>query len=760
MASSLFLIARDFFTDTLDTIYFTYLSNTSAEVVSNMRQMTKHKLKTTQSGFALIEVMVALGLLGIVTLGTTTLIMSMQKSANNMQYRTDATEVNEEMRALLANPSACANSFKGMPAVAGASTAVATLFDGSMAPGVATYVVGGTYGGTLSLETFKLTSMTLANFIPGATATTGVMVLTNAMSATKTTEGASIVPRSIKIEVTVTGGKISSCIALSRMEDGIWQVQPTNLNNIFYIPPTAGAQGNVGIGTGVPAYLLDMKGSGGNGEIDLSVTGRMRTGDANLSGGVWLDAAQDLFVGQINGQNNMGFFTSNGGPGLWAMSILQNGRVGINTTVPLSLLDASAGGIRAAQGNPVLLGTGDSSNVGYAFQADGDTGMFKVPNTYELFTTFDGGDIAFVDNSVERMRISDNGKVGIGTTSPGSQLAVNSTTTGNVAGFYSSTLAAGRVRLAVGNLSQTNNSAAVDLGGPGKNSFEIGTDLDMNKTQSFFIWDAAGNAGAGAVRFLITPNGYVGIGTNSAFYPLQVSAAPKSVGGDYLAAILSTTSSRSNLLLGADAGWWGFVVNGSAPAAGQGAAGDFWLDKVGLGPIVTVSKLNNNVGIGTSYPDATLEVAGAEHVTGYLQVDGGATVGGLGVLTASDRRLKKDITKMEFGQLDAVKKLVGVYYHWIKPPPEPNALYAGPKREIGFIAQDVEKIFPELVRHSPDGYLAIDYSRLVVPVIEAVKELDTRIENLVQEIESLKKKNENLELRLKVLENASAKSSH
>ena len=44
------------------------------------------------------------------------------------------------------------------------------------------------------------------------------------------------------------------------------------------------------------------------------------------------------------------------------------------------------------------------------------------------------------------------------------------------------------------------------------------------------------------------------------------------------------------------------------------------------------------------------------------------------------------------------------------------------------IAQDVEKVFPELVETTPEGYKRVDYSGLIAPRIEAVKELDTRLQ--------------------------------
>ncbi|MCI0405616.1 MAG: tail fiber domain-containing protein, partial [candidate division Zixibacteria bacterium] len=60
-------------------------------------------------------------------------------------------------------------------------------------------------------------------------------------------------------------------------------------------------------------------------------------------------------------------------------------------------------------------------------------------------------------------------------------------------------------------------------------------------------------------------------------------------------------------------------------------------------------------------------------------------------------------------------------------------------REIGVIAQEVEKVFPELVtKWGEKDYRAVDYSRLSAVLIEAVKEQQKQIEKLAKEIEKLK----------------------
>jgi hypothetical protein len=84
----------------------------------------------------------------------------------------------------------------------------------------------------------------------------------------------------------------------------------------------------------------------------------------------------------------------------------------------------------------------------------------------------------------------------------------------------------------------------------------------------------------------------------------------------------------------------------------------------------------------------------------------------------SDIRWKKDITKID-SALEKISTLNGVTFNWNDDQKESR----GEEREIGLIAQDVEKVFPEAVRDNEDGYKLLNYSGLIGPLVEAVKEL-------------------------------------
>ena len=84
-------------------------------------------------------------------------------------------------------------------------------------------------------------------------------------------------------------------------------------------------------------------------------------------------------------------------------------------------------------------------------------------------------------------------------------------------------------------------------------------------------------------------------------------------------------------------------------------------------------------------------------------------------VTTSDGRLKKDIQPLTHA-LDAILKLQGKTYRW-----KEDTTFAN-KKDIGLVAQEVEKVFPELVAENEQGYKGIAYSKLTAVLIEAMKE--------------------------------------
>jgi hypothetical protein len=120
-------------------------------------------------------------------------------------------------------------------------------------------------------------------------------------------------------------------------------------------------------------------------------------------------------------------------------------------------------------------------------------------------------------------------------------------------------------------------------------------------------------------------------------------------------------------------------------------------------------------------------------VWGNVQV-GSVTVNGdinaTGDITGfylSDERLKTNLQPID-NALTKVSMLNGVTFDWNATAREskPNRT----RREAGVIAQQVEKVLPEVIETRLDGYKAVDYEKLVPLLIEAIKELSDKVDRL------------------------------
>ena len=94
----------------------------------------------------------------------------------------------------------------------------------------------------------------------------------------------------------------------------------------------------------------------------------------------------------------------------------------------------------------------------------------------------------------------------------------------------------------------------------------------------------------------------------------------------------------------------------------------------------------------------------------------------------SDKRLKENIKPIK-SALDKVSKLQGVTFDWKKSDSILNI-----KEDVGFIAQDVQKVIPELVREDKNGILSMRHQGVTPILLEAIKELKAEIEELKKQI--------------------------
>jgi hypothetical protein len=157
------------------------------------------------------------------------------------------------------------------------------------------------------------------------------------------------------------------------------------------------------------------------------------------------------------------------------------------------------------------------------------------------------------------------------------------------------------------------------------------------------------------------------------------------------------------------------LVFSTAPASGLSFSG------VSLGPAVPVNTISVGIDTTTDTTFYPLFVQSSGNVSSTQTADSKLTFNpSLGRLTAtivnstSDENQKKDIQTVQ-NSLEKIKQLRGVDFAWKN----------NDQKSIGVIAQEVQKVFPELVSEDENG-LSVNYNGLIGVLIEAIKELDNR----------------------------------
>jgi trimeric autotransporter adhesin len=421
--------------------------------------------------------------------------------------------------------------------------------------------------------------------------------------------------------------------------------------------------GNIGIGTSTPARKLEVSGSGEQ-FIRVSSTGTSDVGIELLRTGA---STGDWRIANVSG--NLRFFWSDDDYATTTTPISINninGRVGIGTIAPTQQLDV-AGNIRLRDAN---------RSIG----------------------TFSSHELALVTNSVERINIKTDGKVGIGTTTPSGLLTVNADGSGTSypAIRANNTNATGIALYA--SASSSDAAMVVSQSGAGgiMAKFFDGGSNDVVRI------DNGGGANIGAIRLYgsNTSTSYGGFMNGSTGYGLVM-------GHTYLGSPYA-------------------IANAYRPTSSTSAF---------------VPWLNNTTSLG----NATYRWIAVHAVNGTIQT--------------SDKNQKENIQDISYG-LDAVMKLKPISFRW-----KDKNCSLGTGNNLGFIAQDLEKVIPDVVVHSitppeeienarnekgieldPETY-GVKYSELVPVLVKAMQEQQVIIENqnikiefLQQQIDELKNK--------------------
>ncbi|MCA9372953.1 tail fiber domain-containing protein, partial [Candidatus Woesebacteria bacterium] len=327
------------------------------------------------------------------------------------------------------------------------------------------------------------------------------------------------------------------------------------------------------------------------------------------------------------------------------------------------------------------------------------------------------------DSAADFLTIRGDGNVGIGTTALGSKLQVAGSITPSANDTYDlgsnslrwQDLYLGGDTLHIGTSTTDEGTIGYDTSG---NILNFGTDSTTNGDIAFFTDNL----------YLDKSAGNVGIGTTAPTTKLTViDTSNTAISGVTAAATKVGVYGSASTAAGYGVLGYNNNAAGVAMLAQQDSTG-FALYALG-----GKSYFTGNVGIGSATPAYMLDVKSS--TVNIARFNGsnstGCTLGGTGVLAcSSDRNLKNTIQNSQLG-LDALMNLRPVTFNW-------NFEAPGSPSSIGFIAQEVEQVAPNLVStDTSTGYKQLNTIGIVPIIVKAAQEQQSLIATNTQKVANL-----------------------
>ena len=385
--------------------------------------------------------------------------------------------------------------------------------------------------------------------------------------------------------------------------------------------------------------------------------------------------------------------------------IYDNGsQVSFGTTTPTHLFEIYKNTSSTTAGVYPVINIDNPNASGYSSLYFSQSGVLKAGFDYNnaavRWDIISAGDMRFLTNGSERIRILSAGSVGIGSTSPSEKLEVQD---GYVSSYHNANANGG----GYGFQFYTN-------GGGSKNSIAGILVSQVGTARSGDLLFQTSNTGAPTTKMTITSAGIVGIGVAPSIWYSLNKGIQFGDGGGLFCTSGGNIALTANELLDASANLK-YLTSDYAMRYQQNAGKRIWYTGSAgtAGNTITYTEvfrttITANMLIGTSTDNGErLYVSGTIRATGTITAN-------------SDISLKKNLLKIE-NALEKVEQINGYTYEFKADDS---------KRHAGVIAQEIQEVIPEIVNKGNDGILGVEYGNISALLIEAIKEQNVKIKNL------------------------------
>jgi hypothetical protein len=225
------------------------------------------------------------------------------------------------------------------------------------------------------------------------------------------------------------------------------------------------------------------------------------------------------------------------------------------------------------------------------------------------------------------------------------------------------------------------------------------------------------NTVAGGAKFLVADSKNLVLGNSTEDIYFKVSPSATSA-NEKISVVNSNGTAADSIFINSVSGGLTMTSNGAVNLASS--SGSLTMNS---GSTVNLATNNNTgaVNIGTLGNRTT--TIGVNSGTSKVVIDSVDVQITNGITVSSDIRLKENFEPMS-NALELVSQLNGLYYTWKKDAGTDKP------RKLGFIAQEVEKVIPELVKTDSEGMKSVDYVSVVPVLVEAIKHQQKQIDEL------------------------------